>query len=52
MLNKNEFALEQLENRLEMYCGWHLHFAKVCLVRLPFVGCVVYVYRPYLSWHC
>jgi hypothetical protein len=49
MLSKNEFALEQLETRTETLY-WHFHgWVKVCLVRLPFVGCVVSVWRP--VWH-
>ncbi|MEZ4860453.1 MAG: hypothetical protein R3C14_04075 [Caldilineaceae bacterium] len=52
MTSKNEFALEQLESRLEMHCGWHLRWTKICLVRIPFFGCVVYTYRPSISWYC
>jgi hypothetical protein len=51
MNSNNQFALEQLETRTEMLFGWHLHWVKVCLVRVPFFGCVAYVWRPYWHFH-
>ena len=49
MVNKNDFALEQLENRLEMFCIY-VPYVGVCSKRVWFVT----IYYPCVKyrWIC